>query len=270
MPDMDDYAKKLFESYPVLKSVTRSAIRALGLPAGSRGLDVGCGVGQYTLLLAGEVGPSGHVTGLDLSPAFLVHARRLAEERDMSERVSFREGDVNKLPFDDDTFDWVWSKDMVGYHPSDPLPSMKELKRVVKPGGIVAILAWSYQQLLPGYPRLEARLNATSAGIAPFTKSARPGRHFFRALGWFSDLGLRESAAKTFVGDVHAPLSDESRAFLISLFDMRWGGARSEMSQDDWELYQRLIQPDSADFILDLPDYYAFFTYSLFHGKIAA
>ncbi len=67
----------------------------------------------------------------------------------LSERISFREGDVNKLPFADETFDWAWSMDCVGYAPIEPLPLVKELARVVKPGGSVAILAWSSEKLLP-------------------------------------------------------------------------------------------------------------------------
>ena len=78
-----------------------------------------------------------------------------------------------------------------------------------------------------------------------------------------------ETGAQTFVGDVHAPLGDDICSALISLFQMRWGEPQTELSQEDWEKYQRLSQPDSPDFILNLPDYYAFFTYSLFSGKVA-
>jgi hypothetical protein len=133
----------------------------------------------------------------------------------------------------------------------------------------VAIMAWSYQQLLPGYPLLEARLNATAAGIAPFIEGMRPERHFLRALGWLRDAGVHQPTAQTFVRDVQAPLSDDIRAALISLFGMRWGGAKSGVTPEDWAEYQSLCQPESPDFILDLPDYYAFFTYTLFHGKVA-
>jgi len=219
--------------------------------------------------LAEAVAPAGHVTGLDLSPEFLVHAREITKKSSLSEHVSFQEGDVNKLPFDNGTFDWVWSVDCVVFIPAQPLPLLKELARVVKPGGSVAILVWSSQQLLPGYPLLEARLNATSLGIAPFVKGKRPELHFLRALGWFHEVGLEEPSAQTFVGDVHAPLSNDIRSALLSLFQMRWGEPQSEISQEDWAEYQRLCQPESPDFILNLPDYYAFFTYSLFHGKVA-
>ena len=264
------YAHKLALSDLLREQTIRSAIRALKLPPGSRGLDAGCGTGSNTLLLAEAVGPGGHVTGLDFSSGILAIAEEISKKGGLSEQVSFQEGDVNGLPFDDDTFDWVWSVDCVGYHRSgEPLELVKELARVVKPGGSIAILFWSSQQLLPGYPLLEARLNATSPGIAPFSKGKSPELHFLRALGWFHETGLKEPGAQTFVGDVHAPLSDGIRSALISLFQMRWGEPQSELLQDDWEEYRRLCQPESPDFILNLPDYYAFFTYSMFRGRVA-
>lgn len=269
VPEMDAYAQQLAVSNPLSELVIPLAIQALQLPPGSRGLDAGCGIGLQALLLAEAVGPAGHVTGLDLSPQFLVHAREIAEKAGLSERISFQQGDVNRLPFDDGAFDWAWSANCVGYHPAEPLPMLRELTRVVKPGGSVAILAWSSQQLLPGYPLLEARLNATSSGIAPFVKVERPELHFLRALAWFREAGLEEPTAQTFVGDAHAPLSDDMRSALMALLEMRWPGVQSDVSQEDWTEFQRLCQPESPDFILDLPDYYAFFTYSMFRGKVA-
>jgi demethylmenaquinone methyltransferase/2-methoxy-6-polyprenyl-1,4-benzoquinol methylase len=105
--------------------------------------------------------------------------------------------------------------------------------------------------------------------MAPYYRGARPESHFARALGRLRDVGLEESTARTFVGTVQAPLSDDLREALLSLFDMLWEWAQSEMTHRDWAEYQRLCQPRSADFILNLPDYYAFFTYSLFLGKVA-
>lgn len=270
IPDMEYVAQMLLVGNPLIEPVDRSAIRALQLPSGSRGLDAGCGIGLQALLLAEAVGPAGHVTGLDLSPELLAHARDMAKKAGLSERVSFRQGDVTSLPFDDDTFDWAWSKDCVGYGPTlEPLPLLKELARVVKPGGSVAILSWSSEKLLPGHPLLEARLNATSSGIAPFVQGEKPELHFSRALGWFRDAGLVEPSARTFAGDAHAPLADGVRSALIATFGMRWPGVESELTQEDWAEYQRLCLPESPDFVVDHPDYYAFFTYSMFHGKVA-
>ncbi len=263
------YIQSLLVSNPLRESIIRNMIKELHLPAGSHGLDAGCGIGLLCLLFAEEVGITSHVTGLDISAEMLDYGREMVKKAGLSERISFKEGDVAHLPFDDDTFDWVWSTDCVGYAPWDPLPLLKGLVRVVKPGGTIAIGAWSSENLLPGYPRLEARLEATSAGIAPFVQGKKPELHFSRALGWFRELGLKEPRGKVFADSVHAPLKDEIRNALVALFDMRWPGVSTELSPEDWAEFKRLCLPDSPDFILNLPDYYAFFSYSMFWGKVA-
>ena len=268
MMDTSRYVQMLRVTHPLRVPVLQSVIRALEFPSGSRGLDAGCGIGLPAMLVAEALGPEGHVTGLDVSTEFLDQARQIAEEAGLLERVSFREGDVAALPFDDDTFDWAWSVDCVGYAPLEPLPLVRELARVVKPGGTVAILAWSSEKLLPGYPLLEAHLSATFSGIAPFTKGKSPEQHFLRARGWFCDAGLEEFTARTFAGDACAPLNGDMRDALIALFGMRWTDVESELTEKEWAEYQRLCLPDSPEFILNHPDYYVFFTYSLFRGRV--
>jgi len=268
MTDTDSYLQSLILTNPLQEPIFRRAIHGLNLPPGSGGLDVGCGIGLQAIMLAEAVGPAGHVTGVDLSPEFLDCARDIAEKAGMSEQVSFQEGDMNNLPFDDATFDWVWSANCAGYAAEEPLPLLKELARVVKPGGSVIIIVWSSEQLLPGYPVLEAHLNATSSGMAPFVAGTAPELHFPRMLGWFRHAGLEEVTARTFVGDVCAPLSEEMRDALTALIEMRWVDVGDELSEGDWAEFQRLCLPESPEFILDIPDYYAFFTYSMFRGRV--
>jgi ubiquinone/menaquinone biosynthesis C-methylase UbiE len=267
--DIDAYAQMLLLSNFLREPALRSAIQTLQLPAGSRGLDAGCGIGLHTVLLAEAVGPTGHVTGLDLSPEFLALAQEQAKTRGLTAQSAFQEGTVNNLPFDDNTFDWVWSVDTLFPTPAnEPLPALKEFVRVVKPGGSVAILFWSAQKLLPGYPFLEARLDAAFAQMAPYMAGIRPELHFLCALGWLREAGLGDLSAYTFVADVHAPLSETVRQALIMTFQMFWGEARSKVTPEEWAEFERLCQPDSADFILDRSDYYAFLTYSVFRGTV--
>jgi demethylmenaquinone methyltransferase/2-methoxy-6-polyprenyl-1,4-benzoquinol methylase len=205
---------------------------------------------------------------MDILPEFLTYGRNLADQAGLLEQVTFREGDMNHLPFDDHSFDWAWSADCIGYPAGELMPLLKELIRVVRPGGSVILLAWSSQQLLPGYPLLEARLNATCSAYLPFLKGKDSELNFLRAPRWFYETGLEEIQAQTFAGDVRSPLRADKRTALTSLFDMLWGQPQPEVSQQDWQEYQRLCQPESPDFILDLPGYYAFFTYSMFRGNV--
>jgi ubiquinone/menaquinone biosynthesis C-methylase UbiE len=254
----------------VTEPAIRSAVRTLQLPAGSRGLDAGCGIGTHTLWLAEVVSPGGHVTGIDISRECLAHAEETAAKSGLAAQVSFQHGDMGNLPFDDAAFDWTWSADTLWpVAGKDPLPLVRELARVVRPGGIVAILFWSSQRLLPGYTLLEARLNATCAANFPYTDDTKPEWHILRTPGWLQEAGLNAPQAHTFVADIRTPLDDAARDALTGSFQMLWGKAEQEVTPQDWAQFQRLCQPESPDFILNLPGYYAFITYSLFWGKVA-
>ena len=264
----DIYIQRLLESNPLREPLLRSVIRSLHLSSGSTGLDAGCGIGLQTLLLAEAVGPQGHVIGVDILPELLAYGESLVQQQGLSERISFREADVSQLPFEDNTFHWVWSADCIGYPAGELEPLLRELMRVVRPGGNVILLGWSSQQLLPGYPLLEAKLNATCSGYIPFLQEQSPELNFMRAAHWMRKAGLENTCAQTFVGELHSPIGNDIRTALISLFEMLWGSPQPETSPEDWRQYQRLCKPESPHFILDLPDYYAFFTYTVFRGKV--
>lgn len=268
MTDIHGYIQRLIEADPLRHPVLRSAIEALHLPPGSDGLDVGCGIGLQALLLADAVGPQGHITGVDIVPELLAYAENLTKQRGYIDRVTYRIGDMSCLPFAQDTFDWAWSADCIGYPLGELAPLLKELMRVVRPGGSINILAWSSQQLLPGYPFLEAQLNATCSSYLPFLKGKSPELHFLKALRWFHEAGLEEVEGRTFVGDVQAPVRSDERVALASLFEMLWEEPSPDIFPLEGVEYQRLCRIDSPDFIVDQPGYYAFFTYSLFRGKV--
>lgn len=268
MTNTDLYIQRLLESNPLREPLLHEIIQALELPIGSHGLDAGCGIGLQALLLLKAVGSIGHVTGLDILPELLACGTKMVARVGLSDQITFREGDVSHLPFEDDYFDWVWSADCIGYPAGELSPILNELIRVVKPGGSIILLGWSSQQLLPGYPLLEARLNGTCSGYLPFLKNITPEHNFMRAPHWLNNAGLKDIKTKTFISDIHAPLDDSQRIGITSLFEMLWGTRQTETSQDDWSEYKRLCDPASADFILDIPDHYCFFTYSMFRGRV--
>ena len=264
----DAAADILFSMEPLRRPIVQAMITSLNLPEGSHGVDTGCGIGLQTLLLAEGAGPKGHVVGIDFSPSFLEIARELARQAGLANQVSFQHGSWDQLSFDDSTFDWVWSLDAACYAPNDPLSTIHELARLIKPGGKLILGYWSSQCLLPGYPALEARLNATPAGIAPFRNDSPPAAHFLYTLDWMQQAGLVNTRTETFVQTHSAPLAPDLRKALAMLFDMRWGMAEHDISVEDWQAYLRLCREESPEYILDRPGYTAFFTYSVFCGSI--
>ncbi len=99
-------------------------------------LDVGCGVGGSTRRLSHQLGCC--VTGVDLSDEYIDAAERLTQLFDMQDRVKFQAANALDLPFEDNSFDGVWSIQM-NMNIEDKLAWLKELHRVVKPKGRVVL-----------------------------------------------------------------------------------------------------------------------------------
>lgn len=277
--DEEEHEVSYLELGDLMNRFTRpavfSAIDALELKPGSRGLDAGCGIGNHTLWLAEAVSPGGYVTGVDISKEGLEIAKEKLESSNLKKQVSFKMGDIFDLPFEENTFDWVWSADVLYLwfmgskeSPVSPQAVIKELARVIKPGGKIGLLLWSSQKLLPGYPLLEAKLNATEAANFTGPFGIQPKLHSTRALGWFQMAGLREPKVQNFVVEFQAPLSDDDKEALVGTFGMLWNKTKNEVSDDVWAEYKRLCSPVSPDFILNLPDYNGYIIYSLFHAFV--
>lgn len=111
----------------------RRAARETGLAFGGSAIDVACGSGKLTGELAKVAGPTGRVLGLDFSPQMLAIARR------EHPKLEFIEGDALKLPFDDGSFDA--STIAFGLRNlADPVGGLREMRRVLKPGGRGVVL----------------------------------------------------------------------------------------------------------------------------------
>ncbi|MEZ7003663.1 class I SAM-dependent methyltransferase [Streptomyces sp. AD55] len=110
------------------------AVADTGLREGDHVLDAGCGTGRALASLRAAVGPSGVVAGVDLTPAMLQAAVRAGRERDGALLLA----DVATLPLRTGAFDAVFAAGLVAHLP-DPPATLRELARVVRPGGVLAL-----------------------------------------------------------------------------------------------------------------------------------
>jgi SAM-dependent methyltransferase len=117
---------------------------AARIAAGDRVLDVGCGTGVLARAAADRVAADGQVTGLDLNEGMLAVARRLRP------KIDWRQGDATSLPFADESFDVVVSQFALMYFP-DRTAALKEMVRVLRPGGRLGIAVWGPFERATGY-----------------------------------------------------------------------------------------------------------------------
>ncbi|MET9696332.1 class I SAM-dependent methyltransferase [Streptomyces sp. NPDC006529] len=137
------------------RTATNSAAYLTGaLRPGMSVLDVGCGPGTITADLAELVAP-GRVTAVDAAEDVVAQARAYAQERGLRDIV-FATADVHALDFPDDSFDVVHAHQVL-QHVGDPVRALREMRRVCRPGGIVAARDADYAAMtwFPGVPGLD-------------------------------------------------------------------------------------------------------------------
>ncbi|MFE9934405.1 methyltransferase domain-containing protein [Streptomyces sp. NPDC005533] len=142
------------------RTAENSAAYLIGeLRPGMSVLDVGCGPGTITADLAELVAPGGRVTAVDAAPEVVEQARAHAAERGVS-GIEFGTADVHALDFPDDSFDVVHAHQVL-QHVGDPVQALREMRRVCRPGGIVAARDADYAAMTwyPATPGLDAWLD---------------------------------------------------------------------------------------------------------------
>ncbi|MDM7465276.1 demethylmenaquinone methyltransferase [Staphylococcus warneri] len=135
-----------FEQHKVWR---KRVMKEMSVKKGSTALDVCCGTADWTIALSKAVGPQGEVTGLDFSENMLEVGKEKTAHMD---NIHLVHGDAMNLPFDDASFDYV----TIGFglrNVPDYLGALKEMERVLKPGGMIVCLETS-QPTLPVFKQV--------------------------------------------------------------------------------------------------------------------
>jgi ubiquinone/menaquinone biosynthesis C-methylase UbiE len=126
----------------------RATIERLRLKPGSVVLDVGCGSGASAIPAGEAVGPHGRVIGVDLAERLLAMAQAKADAQKLS-NTAFRQADMERLGYPDESFDAVVCVFAIFFVP-DMVKQVRELWRMVRPGGQLAITTWGPRMFEPG------------------------------------------------------------------------------------------------------------------------
>jgi ubiquinone/menaquinone biosynthesis C-methylase UbiE len=170
------------------------------LQRGLRVLDVACGTGVVARLAADAVGVDGRVAALDVNPGMLTVAAELPAEEGAA--IEWVEGNAQALPFAEASFDVVCCQLGLQFFP-DREGALREIKRVLVPGGRVAVMVWREIDRAPGFAVLATALGRTISAEAealmraPFSLS--DAHELFRLL---QTAGLRDCAIRAETGEV--------------------------------------------------------------------
>ena len=154
----------------------RRTVERLSLARGSSVLDVGCGSGASAIPAAINVGPQGRVTGIDLAERLLAIARSKSLAQNLH-NVDFQRADMTALGYPDASFDAVVSVFSL-FFVTDMVAEVRELWRVLRPGGKLAITTWGPRMFEPGSQAFwlavkESRPDLV-ATVSPWERITRP------------------------------------------------------------------------------------------------
>ena len=178
-----------------------------------RVLDFGCGPGSITVGLARRV-PDGSVVGIDVAAEVVEQARELASDGGVG-NVTFEVGDVYALGYADGWFDVAYGHQVL-QHLTDPVRALRELRRVVRPGGLVGVRDADYATMVhaPREPLLDRWLELYHAVARRNGAEADAGRYL---RGWLLDAGY-----------VDVEMSTSSWVFQEPRQVLNWGDSWAE------------------------------------------
>ena len=160
-------------------------------------LDVGCGPGSITAGLAKYVG---EVVGIDVEATVLETARELTGD---TPNLSFEEASVYALPYEDDTFDVAYAHQLM-QHLADPAAALREMGRVVRPGGFVAARDSDYQTMI-SHPRTEGIEEWRALYTEVVRRNGADANAGRRIPAWMAAAGLHEVDISTTVAMMRDP-----------------------------------------------------------------
>lgn len=245
----------LDEHFDACRAEYEAMARSVGLRPGWRVLDAGCGAGSFLPLLAELVGPDGALAACDLAPDNIARVEQVVAASAPACPVGARVGDLLALPYADDAFDALWCANALEYLSDEEVDAaLAEFRRVVRPGGLVAIKdadpgLWLFS---PGDPTLLLR---TWAAIGRVSAPFRGTLHMRTLRRRLERAGLADVRQRATLCEIWAPLQPVQRRYIGR--QLRQMGALAEqagMPEADLAFWRRQRDPDAPESLANHPE----------------
>jgi ubiquinone/menaquinone biosynthesis C-methylase UbiE len=176
-----------------------------GLRLGMLALDIACGTGAVTRVMAKITGP-GCTTGIDMSAGRIAQARQFADAEKLS--MEFVDGFADQIPFPDNTFDFTHARFLFEYLPN-PLEVLAEMRRVTRLGGLVVVSDLD-GQINSLYPMSEQLTSEVQDALSILSRTGFDPQVGRKLLHWFAETGLEDTTLSVIPYQVYSGNLSES------------------------------------------------------------
>jgi ubiquinone/menaquinone biosynthesis C-methylase UbiE len=253
--DLPEYDKQLSNFHRSFEHELQAIVNQLPLSPDMHVLDLACGDGFYTRRIADRLGPGGAITGVDINRAYLSEAGDEAARRSGGAKIDFLAASFDRLPFPEGTFDLVWCAQSLFTLP-DPVAAIRHMVRVVRRGGIIAVLENDtlHEVCLPWPVSLELPLR--TAELRFFLEESQNSSKYYvgrRLPHVLAEAGLEPMGLTTHAFDRHAPLGEAETALLRSYLKTVVARVSPHLETRLLQELHRLVDPESTNNLLEQP-----------------